>query len=80
MSEMTLRCTDQRYKIRQEEIKPVYVQLLNWIKEESTIILPKSPIGKAIYYYQQQYPKLINVLDQGDLKLDNKRVENKIRP
>ena len=66
--------------MRQEEIKPLFEQLLNWIKEESVLVLPKSPIGKAMNYYQMQYPKLIRALDQGDLHLDNNWVENKIRP
>jgi len=75
-----LEVTDKRYKMRQKEIKPLYEQLLNWIKEESILVLPKSPIGKAMAYYQKQYPKLIRTLDQGDLHLDNNWVENKIRP
>jgi len=58
----------------------VYEQLLNWTKEESTIVFPKSPIGKAINYYQQQYPILIKVLDQEDLHLNDNGIENKIRP
>jgi len=75
-----LEVTDKRYNMRQEEIKPLFEQLLNWIKEESTLVLPKSPIGKAMAYYQKQYPKLIRTLDHGDLHLDNNWVENKIRP
>ena len=75
-----LQITDQRYKMRQEHIKPLFEKLLKWIKEESILVLPKSPIGKAMNYYQKQYPKLVKALDHEDLHLDNNWVENKIRP
>ena len=71
---------EKKYEIRQEKIKPLLEKLLGWIKTESEQILPKSPIGKAMSYYQSQYPKLITVIDRGDLHLDNNWVENKIRP
>jgi transposase len=75
-----LTVKDTRFKLRQEKIKPLFEQLLNWIQKESEVVLPKSPIGKAMNYFQSQYPKLSGCLEQGNLHLDNNWVENKIRP
>ena len=75
-----LAVNNSRYTLRQKQIKPLYEELLSWIQKESEVVLPKSPIGKAMNYFQSQYPKLIRCLDQGNLHLDNNWVENKIRP
>lgn len=65
---------------RLENIKPILDELKNWIVQEAIKVLPKSPIGKAMSYTLAQWPKLINVLLDGKLKLDNNLIENKIRP
>lgn len=65
---------------REELIKPKYDELLSWIKQECHEILPKSPIGKAMSYYQSQYQELVSCLNEDYLHLDNNWVENKIRP
>lgn len=75
-----LSVNDERLEMRQTQMKAEYETLLNWIQQESTNVLPKSPIGKAMNYFQAQYPKLIRCLDRGDLHIDNNWVENKIRP
>jgi len=75
-----LSVNNQRLEMRHTKMKAEYENLLNWIKEESTHVLPKSPIGKAMNYFQAQYSKLIGCLDRGDLHIDNNWVENKIRP
>jgi len=71
---------NQIYKIRQKETKPLMEQLLKWIEEESIKVLPKSPIGKAMKYYQSQWQKLRMVTEDGRLQIDNNQIENKIRP
>jgi len=75
-----LSVNKDRLEMRQTEMKTEYKKLLNWIKEQSIQVLPKSPIGKAMNYYQAQYPKLVGCLERGDLHIDNNWVENKIRP
>jgi len=55
-------------------------QLKDWIDEESIKILPKSPIGKAMTYCINQWPKLMRCFEDGNLHLDNNVIENKIRP
>ena len=70
----------ENQKQREEKIKPLMVQLLNWIDEESIKVAPKSRIGKAMAYYKNQWPKFQNILLDPKLELDNNLIENKIRP
>lgn len=65
--------------IRKEKIYPLMIKLKKWIAEERHRVLPKSPIGKAMNYYQKQWNKLENILLDARLELDNNLVENKIR-
>ena len=71
---------EARQRQRDERIKPLMEGILTWIHEESAKVLPKSPMGKAMTYYQNQWPKLANILHHGDVELDNNLIENKIRP
>lgn len=71
---------DLRKKLRNEQIRPLLQQIHNWINAESTNVLPKSPMGKAMTYYLRQYPKLENILSDGRIELDNNLIENTIRP
>ena len=65
---------------RNAQVKPLMEHILEWIKEEQNKVLPKSPIGKAMAYYQTQWHKLIRVCDDGRLQIDNNLIENVIRP
>lgn len=49
-------------------------------KDNQYKVLPKSPIGKAIGYFLNQWKKLSRVLEAGKLQLDNNQIEHKIRP
>jgi transposase len=55
-------------------------ELHDWAEKEQYKMLPKSPIGKAIGYFLNQWKKLHRVLEAGELELDNNQIENKIRP
>ena len=66
---------------RQEMMHPLFEKLRLWIEGElQTNIEPKSPLGKALRYANQQWPKLIKILDYENTELDNNLIENKIRP
>lgn len=41
---------------------------------------PKSPLGKALHYAQNEWPQLAACFENGHLELDNNAVENAIRP
>ena len=46
----------------------------------STTAPPKSSLGKAIGYLNNQWPRLVGYLADGDYPIDNNRAENSIRP
>ena len=71
---------DQFGQLRKEQIRPLMEALKRWIETESVKVLPKSPMGKAMKYYQAQWPKLIRIFDNPTLRLDNNLIENTIRP
>jgi hypothetical protein len=69
-----------RAERRNAEVKPILLEIKDWIKAESHKIIPKSPIGKAMTYFQNQWPKLEAIFLDGRLRLDNNLIENSIRP
>jgi transposase len=70
-----------RKRYRQEMMHPLFDDLRSWIDAElQSAIEPKSPLGKALSYANQQWPKLIRILDHENTELDNNLIENKIRP
>lgn len=70
----------QRKLLRDQKIKPLLVQIKTWIEQEQFNVLPKSPIGKAMTYFINQYPKLEAIFEDGRIELDNNLIENAIRP
>lgn len=71
---------DEITKKRKSYLLPKLKALKVWCEEEGIICPPRSPIGKAMKYYLNQYDKLIQVVNDGSLELDNNLIENKIRP
>ena len=71
---------EKRKEYRQQHIVPIITELKNRIDEESIKVTPKSPIGKAMTYCVNQWPKLERCFEDGRLQLDNNLIENKIRP
>ena len=43
-------------------------------------MLPQSLLGKAFTYCRNQWPKLIQFLDDGRLEIDNNRAERSVKP
>jgi len=69
-----------RRELRDQRIKPLMEAIKQWIEDEQFNVLPKSPIGKAMTYFINQYPKLVTVFKDGRMELDNNLIENAIRP
>lgn len=65
---------------RDQEIVPKLKKIKEWTDEQYHNVLPKSKIGKAMYYFNHQFPKLLKTAENADFQLDNNHVENKIRP
>jgi len=73
--------SQERKKYREQHLRPLFEELKQWINEQLQFdIEPKSPFGKALSYANQQWPKLIRILDHDNTELDNNLIENKIRP
>lgn len=82
---------DARRALRQEKSKPLFegskgrdgsddIQgIHNWLIEQHTAVLPKSPIGDAIGYALNQWTALTRYLDDGDLDIDNNEAEQALR-
>lgn len=70
----------QRKEQRDQHMKHLLVSLKSWVEEQSVYVLPQSPIGKAMAYFQIQWPKIMELFNDGRYELDNNLIENKIRP
>jgi transposase len=70
----------ERIVIRQKKSAPILDKIKTWLDEKVTQVLPKSPLGTAITYTLNLWPKLITCLEDGHIEIDNNRAENAIRP
>lgn len=70
----------QKKEYRQKHSLPLVKELKSWIDENANYVLPKSPIGKAMTYCINQWPKLMRAFEEGTFHIDNNLIENKIRP
>lgn len=66
--------------LRQGEALPILKRLEEWMKAQYLLVLPKSPIGKALGYSIQRWEQLMIYTGNGKLNIDNNPVENCIRP
>lgn len=69
---------EERYKQRQERAKPLLDALLAWAETKKAA--PKSALGKALHYLQEQWPYLMRYLEDGRLEVSNNRAERSIKP
>jgi transposase len=68
------------HQLRQEQSKPVAEKFAEWLKTAADRVLPKSPIGQAIFYAQAHWAALTRDLDHGFLAIDNNAAERALRP
>lgn len=68
-----------RYQARLEQAKPVIDKLRYWLDENKSKVAPKTTLGKALTYLDNQWPRLIAYLGDGRYPIDNNLVENAIR-
>jgi len=71
---------EEKYRLRQEESRPILEKFHNWLMNRSGQVPPKSMIGKAIGYTLNQWERLTGYLKDGMLSMDNNAAENAIRP
>ena len=65
--------------LRQDKSTPVLAKLRAWMDAQLAVV-PKSPLGKAIGYTLDNWPRLTVYTTDGRLPIDNNAVERAIRP
>lgn len=82
--ERTLRERDatpeEKYQARQQQSAPIIAEFKDWLERLAGQVVPKSALGKAVYYSLRQWTKLTRFLDHAEIPLDNNRLENALRP
>ena len=71
---------EQRHALRLEKSLPVINEIGQYIYNERSKVLPKSPIGVAFEYCANRWVSLQNYLENGMLEIDSNLIENAIRP
>ena len=75
---MAEKTAEERYNERLKQAKPVLDAMLAWANTRTAA--PKSALGKAFTYLNEQWPYLTNYLKDGRLELSNNRAERSIKP
>ena len=70
----------QRLRMRQDMVVPQLEAIRERLQVFSGKTLPKSPLGKAVFYALSNWPYLIRYVDDPRLPLDNNPAEQAIRP
>ena len=71
---------EERYQQRQQHAVPLFDDLRNWLDKSLPQVPPSSLTGKALYYLDHQWDKLIRYCEDGRLDIDNNATERAIRP
>jgi len=71
---------DKRYEARQSKSAPIIEHLRQWLDKSLLQVAPKTALGKALTYMNNQWDRLTGYLDDGGYPIDNNRAENSIRP
>ena len=66
--------------MREEQSQPILQQLRQWLDKSLPQVPPKTLLGKALTYLNNQWHKLIRYCEAGYLRMDNNLAENAIRP
>ena len=71
---------EDRAQLRQEKAAPLLEELRAWLALVQTQVLPKSPMGQAITYVQNQWVALTQYLKDGRLEMTNNAAERAVKP
>ena len=71
---------DDKKRQRQERSVPIMATLKAYLDQQFSLVLPKSPTGKAIAYALNNWDELNRFLDDGRIPIDNNFMEANIRP
>ncbi|MGH6691398.1 MAG: IS66 family transposase [Gemmatimonadales bacterium] len=68
-----------RRELREARARPRLDEFRAWLDLAETQALPKSPLGRAITYAQNQWPALVRYVDDGRLSISNNVAERALR-
>jgi transposase len=71
---------EDRARMRQEKAAPLLEEFRAWMQLTATKVLPKSPMGQAITYVQNQWEALTRYLQDGRLEMTNNAAERAVKP
>lgn len=71
---------EERFKVRNEELKPILEDYLSWLQNLQPKVVKKSKLGQAINYSLSNWELLTTVLLDGQCELDNNGAERAIKP
>jgi hypothetical protein len=62
---------EARLQLRQREAKPIFMDVGQLIATLRKDVLPKSPLGRALSYAENQWPAMARYLEVAHAELDN---------
>lgn len=68
------------FKERGQFARPILNELKTLLDESQLKVLPKSPLGTAVFYALTHWDSLCRYLEDGRLEIDNNRSERAIKP
>ena len=68
-----------RLAVRQQRSLPVLAQIKTWLNAAGEVVLPRSPLGAALTYAQNQWTALTTYTTQGFLNIDNNASERALK-
>lgn len=69
----------QRLQLRQDLAVPILEKFQAWLKEQKSLVLPKSPMAEAIGYAVNNWSALIRYTTAGFLAIDNNVAEREMK-
>jgi hypothetical protein len=70
---------EARLELRQREAKPIFMDVGQLIATMRKDVLPKSPLGRALSYAENQWPAMARYLEVAQAELDNNSTEHSLR-
>ena len=74
------KSADESYQTRQAQSKPILDKLKQWLEKHQPNLVGNSKLIDAANYMANQWPKLIEYINDGRLSIDNNRAERAIKP
>jgi len=64
---------------RRRASRPILDELRQWLDRHKAVTPPKTPLGKGLGYLDRQWPRLLLLLDDGNIEATNNRRERELR-